>query len=105
MARLAAVQLEAVLGNTAANLAACERLVNDAGEAGAEWIVLPEFFTSGMGFSPKLRDAALPLDGPASAAFRGRRILFTNQSTGGNPLSWAVFDLFAGERGLPLYRA
>ena len=66
MARVAAVQLQAVLGNTAANLAASERLVNEAGEAGAEWIMLPEFFTSGMGFSPKLRDAALPLDGPAS---------------------------------------
>lgn len=66
MARVAAVQLQAVLGNTAANLAACERLVNEAGDAGAEWIVLPEFFTSGIGFTPELRDAALPLDGRAS---------------------------------------
>jgi sugar lactone lactonase YvrE len=45
----------------------------------------------------------VPLDGPASVAFRGRRLLITNQSLGGNPSSWAVFDVFAGERGLPLF--
>jgi predicted amidohydrolase len=41
-------------------------LVNEAGDAGAAWIVLPEFFPSGMGFSAKLRDAALPFDGQAT---------------------------------------
>jgi sugar lactone lactonase YvrE len=46
----------------------------------------------------------VPLDGPASAAFLGRRVLITNQSTAGNPSSWAVYDLYAGERGLPLFR-
>jgi sugar lactone lactonase YvrE len=47
----------------------------------------------------------VPFDGPASAAFLGRRLLVTNQSTfAGNPESWAVLDVFAGERGLPLYR-
>ena len=46
----------------------------------------------------------IPLDGPASAAFLGRRILITNQSTAGNRSSWAVYDLYAGERGLPLFR-
>jgi hypothetical protein len=45
----------------------------------------------------------VPLDGPASAAFVGRRLLVTNQSLGGNPSSWAVLDVFAGERGLPLF--
>jgi sugar lactone lactonase YvrE len=45
----------------------------------------------------------VPLDGPASVAFLGRRLLVTNQSLGGNPSSWAVFDVFAGERGLPLF--
>jgi sugar lactone lactonase YvrE len=45
----------------------------------------------------------VPLDGPASVAFMGRRLLVTNQSLGGNPESWAVFDVFAGERGLPLF--
>jgi sugar lactone lactonase YvrE len=46
----------------------------------------------------------VPLDGPASAAFLGKRVLITNQSTAGNPSSWAVYDLYAGERGLPLFR-
>jgi SMP-30/Gluconolactonase/LRE-like region len=45
----------------------------------------------------------VPLDGPASVAFLGRRLLVTNQSLGGNPASWTVFDVFAGERGLPLF--
>jgi sugar lactone lactonase YvrE len=50
----------------------------------------------------------VPFDGPASAAFLGRRLLVTNQTSplagSGNPENWAVFDVFAGERGLPLYR-
>jgi sugar lactone lactonase YvrE len=46
----------------------------------------------------------VPVDGPASAAFLGRRVLITNQSTAGNSSSWAVFDIYAGERGLPLFR-
>jgi sugar lactone lactonase YvrE len=50
----------------------------------------------------------VPLDGPASLAFLGRRLLITNQTDPlagtGNPDHWVVFDVFAGERGLPLYR-
>ena len=59
--RVAAIQLEAELGDISTNLTACERLAFAAGEAGAEWIILPEFFTTGMGFSPKLQGAALPM--------------------------------------------
>jgi sugar lactone lactonase YvrE len=44
-------------------------------------------------------------DGPGSVAFLGRRVLVTNHSPiMGNPDSWAVFDVWTGERGLPLYR-
>jgi len=50
----------------------------------------------------------VPFDGPASAAFLGRRLLLTNQTSpvagSGEPDHWAVFDVYAGERGLPLYR-
>lgn len=50
----------------------------------------------------------VPFDGPASAAFLGRRLLVTNQTSvlagSGTPDHWAVFDVYAGERGLPLYR-
>lgn len=64
--RVAAVQQEPVVGDVARNLAACERLGEEAGEAGAELIVLPEFFTTGMGFIPELAEASLPLRGPAT---------------------------------------
>jgi predicted amidohydrolase len=41
-------------------MASCERLADEAGAAGAEWILLPEFFTTGMGFHPELADTSLP---------------------------------------------
>ncbi|MEK6276617.1 MAG: hypothetical protein AABM29_01195 [Actinomycetota bacterium] len=47
----------------------------------------------------------VPVDAPGSVAFLGRRILVTNHSANvGNPSSWAVLDLYAGEKGLPLFR-
>jgi sugar lactone lactonase YvrE len=49
----------------------------------------------------------IPFEGPASLAFLGRRVLLTNQTSPavgtGNPSRWAVFDVWAGERGLPLF--
>jgi len=64
--RIAAIQLEPVLGDVEANLAECERLADEAAAAGAEWIVLPEFFTTGVGFVPELAGAAVEPDGPAT---------------------------------------
>ena len=61
--RIAAVQLEPVVGDVAENLRRCRRLGDEAGAAGADWIVLPEFFTTGMGFVDAIADAALPPDG------------------------------------------
>jgi hypothetical protein len=47
----------------------------------------------------------IPVDGPGSLAFLGRRVLVSNHSPiAGNPSSWAILDLYAGERGLPLYQ-
>jgi sugar lactone lactonase YvrE len=47
----------------------------------------------------------VPYDGPASLAFRGRRLLISNQSAlRSDPSSWVVFDVWAGERGIPLFR-
>jgi predicted amidohydrolase len=66
----AAVQLEARLADVAYNLEACERLGDEAGAAGARLIVLPEFFTTGIGFEPRLADAALAPDGEATALLR-----------------------------------
>jgi predicted amidohydrolase len=61
--KVAAVQQDALLAEVTANLAMCERLGDAAAEAGAEIIVLPEFFTTGMGFLPELVDCAQPPDG------------------------------------------
>ena len=63
---MAAVQLEPVIGDIDANLAACERLADTAAVEGAEWIVLPEFFTTGVGFFPELAERSLPPDGAAT---------------------------------------
>jgi SMP-30/Gluconolactonase/LRE-like region len=50
----------------------------------------------------------IPFDGPASVAFLGKRVLVTNQTGqpigSGTPEHWAVLDVFAGERGLRLFR-
>jgi predicted amidohydrolase len=64
--RVAAVQLEARVADIDANLAACERLADEAGRGGAALIALPEFFSTGIGFVPELADCALRPDGPAT---------------------------------------
>src|SRR3954468_14449177 len=64
--RAAAIQLAARVADVDANLEACERLAERAGSEGAECIVLPEFFTTGIGFVPELADAALAPDGDAT---------------------------------------
>jgi predicted amidohydrolase len=64
--RMAAVQLEPVLGDVAANLERCERLADAAAAAGAQWIVLPEFFSTGTAFREDLAGAAVAPDGAAT---------------------------------------
>jgi predicted amidohydrolase len=64
--RIAAIQLEPVLADVEANLAECGRLADQAAAAGADWIVLPEFFTTGVGFVPELAEAALAPEGAAT---------------------------------------
>lgn len=68
--RVAAVQLDTRVGDVAANLEACESLADAAAADGADWILLPEFFTTGVGFVPELADAALPPDGEATELLR-----------------------------------
>jgi predicted amidohydrolase len=68
--RAAAIQLAARVADVDANLEACERLADQAGSQGAECIVLPEFFTTGIGFVPELADAAVPPDGEATELLR-----------------------------------
>lgn len=64
--RVAAVQLEPVVGDVEANLDRAERLARRAADAGAEMIVLPEFFTTGMAFLAQVGGGALPADGAAT---------------------------------------
>jgi sugar lactone lactonase YvrE len=46
----------------------------------------------------------VPLDGPASLAFLDDRLLVSNHSPiRGDPDSWAILDVYAGEPGLPLH--
>jgi len=68
--RVAAVQLEPVIGDVAANLESCERLVDAAAQQDADWIVLPAVFTTGMAFRDELAGAALAPDGAATALMR-----------------------------------
>jgi predicted amidohydrolase len=63
--RVAAVQMQAVLGDVDANLALAEAAVTSAVRDGAEIVALPEFFTSGVAFLPEVARAAQPLDGLA----------------------------------------
>lgn len=65
--RVAAVQLEVVLGDVTTNLDACEQLALAAAADGAEAIALPEFFTTGAAFLPSVAEAALAPDGAATA--------------------------------------
>lgn len=47
----------------------------------------------------------VPFEQPAGVAFAGKRLLVTNQSfLAQNSDHWAVFDVYAGETGQPLYR-
>jgi predicted amidohydrolase len=61
--RVAAVQMQAALGDVRTNLDRAERLVRDGFRRGATWVTLPEFFTSAVAFHPRLLEASRPLTG------------------------------------------
>lgn len=81
--RIAAVQLEPAMADVAENLRRCEALGDEAGAAGADWIVLPEFFTTGMGFDDAMARTALPPDGAALGLLRTLAVRH-NATTGGS---------------------
>jgi predicted amidohydrolase len=64
--RVAAIQLQPVLADVEANLESAQRLAGRAAVEGAELIMLPEFFTTGVGFVPELAERALAPDGMAT---------------------------------------
>ncbi|TFG23785.1 MAG: carbon-nitrogen hydrolase family protein, partial [Promethearchaeota archaeon] len=61
--KIAAIQMRAKFANVDENLKISEKLANNAFLAGAEMVILPEFFTTAMGFHPKMLDTARPIDG------------------------------------------
>jgi predicted amidohydrolase len=64
--RVSAIQVDPRIGDIVYNLRACERLADEAGGHAPEWILLPEFFTTGVAFVPELANASLPPDGKAT---------------------------------------
>jgi len=62
----AAIQMDARLGDVAGNLSRAEMLVRESFGRGAQWVLLPEFFTSPVGYHFALRHVALPADGAAT---------------------------------------
>jgi predicted amidohydrolase len=64
--RVAAVQLQPQLGVVDANLAACAVFVAQAAADGAQLVVLPEFFTTGMAYLPSMRTGTVSFDGPVT---------------------------------------
>lgn len=61
--RVAALQMTPRLGDAQANLEQAEQLVRQAQKQGAQWIVLPEMFTSAAAFHPDMLGAIRPSDG------------------------------------------
>ncbi|WFR71552.1 carbon-nitrogen hydrolase family protein [Prescottella defluvii] len=68
--RVAALQIEAEVGNIDANLAMCSDLAEQAVREGAEWIVLPEFFSTGVANRPELAQNAPAADGAPTRLLR-----------------------------------
>ncbi|HON59617.1 MAG TPA: carbon-nitrogen hydrolase family protein [Smithella sp.] len=68
--KAAAIQLAVKIGDASANIDACERLARQAVREGAVWIALPEFFTTGVSWNPKIADAIQGMDGPAANFLR-----------------------------------
>ncbi len=68
--RVAAIQMRAKVGDVVSNLSHAESLVRQAFRGGAEWVILPEFFTCPAAFSPSMLSAWLPLEGPALELLR-----------------------------------
>src|SRR3546814_16845186 len=68
--RLAVLQMEAVAGDVAANLALIDAAAGQAAAGGARLLVAPELALTGYGAGEALRDLAEPADGPQVARHR-----------------------------------
>ena len=91
--RVAAVQMTAELGNVAANLVKAERLVRVALARGATWVILPEFFSSGIAFHPEMAKAVRAIDGPPAKLLRDLA-REGNATVGGSFLAWRDGNIY-----------
>lgn len=64
--KAAAIQMTPKLGDLQANLGQAEQLVRQALKQGAEWVILPEMFTSAAAFHPGMLEVIQPVDGAPS---------------------------------------
>jgi N-carbamoylputrescine amidase len=62
--KVAAVQMTARLADVEANLKRAEQLLDQAFGKGCEMVILPEFFTSAVGFHPHMLKVSRPFEGP-----------------------------------------
>jgi predicted amidohydrolase len=79
--------MTAELANVEANLNQAESLVRAAFRRGARWVILPEFFASGIAFHPEMAKAVRRVDGAPAQLLRklarqGRAVV------GGSFLAW-----------------
>lgn len=69
--KVAALQMTPRLGNFSANMEQAEQLIRQAQRQGAQWIVLPEMFTSAAAFHPDMLGVIRPIEGaPAQMMLR-----------------------------------
>lgn len=92
--RVAAIQLHPRLADVTANLVRSEQMIREAIGKRAEWIVLPEFFTSGLAFDPvSLPNAPRPLDGAPTQMLK-RMAREGHAAVGGGFLARSGPDVF-----------
>ncbi len=60
---VAAIQMAPRLGDAQSNMNQAEQLIRKAMQQGAQWIILPEMFTSAAAFHPDMLKAIQPIDG------------------------------------------
>lgn len=60
--KIAAVNMDTILGNVNANMDKAKKYIKEAVKDGVELIVFPEFFTSGFAFNRKILGAAQIVD-------------------------------------------
>ena len=63
--KIAAIQIQCQVGDVAANLHHVERLIRSARQGGAEFVCLPELFTTGIVLG-KMEELAEPIPGPTT---------------------------------------